>query len=336
MNFFEKRKSQMQALHGYFCSQSTTNSSLYKSDYTLIGGDFNFGDHEADNQPENLLVEKLFIQNGFTDLIPQLSTFDPTSNFSASLTSKKLFPRRLDRLLLKANGNKKNFSIKDTHLFNTTPFEIQLEPYRHITYEPYAQILENQIESNKFYLHLSDHYGLGFCLNFTNSLHESSLVNKNTLAVVLPEYVVELVQKIRRKHDPQFERWPPHINLVYPFFELEEQNDSDQDSVIVDLLSCFHKFTPFECALNELDTFAKVVYLKPDSESTAKLRKIYSAVTKSLFKHVKSNRWRPELTPHCTIAQPVDKRVAPKDWLDKTLAAIKEGKLNILSKPDCL
>ncbi len=314
----------MIALHSYFCTQSTKNNR-YNSDYTLIGGDFNFGDHELDNQPENSLIDKLFIENGFIDLIPQHDTFDPTKNFSASLTSKKLYSRRLDRVLFKSIS-KKNFTITDTQLFNTSPFEIHLEPHKHITYEPYTKILSSQIDPTKFYLHPSDHYGLTFCLNFLDSLHESNLVYKNTLAVVLPDYVTDKVQEIRLKHDPQFERWPPHINILYPFFELEEQNNSDQDSIIVDILNCFSKFTPFECNFKEFGTFARIVYLKPDYEATTRLKQIYTAIISSLFMHVNSGRWKKELVPHCTIAQLVDKRVVRSSgWLEKTLATIKEG-----------
>lgn len=108
-NFFAKRKGQLNALRNYF---SDAIGDL-KSDFTIIGGDFNFGDQEDEKAGENLLVEKLFLNEGFLDLAPGLCTFDPSQNYSASITSKKLFPRRLDRILLKSNstaGKKARFS----------------------------------------------------------------------------------------------------------------------------------------------------------------------------------------------------------------------------------
>lgn len=132
-----------------------------------------------------------------------------------------------------------------------------------------------------------------------------------------------MVQEIRQQHDPQFERWPPHINLVYPFFDLE-QNEIDQDTVVADLFDVLAQFVAFECSLDSIETFSKVVYLKPNSNATDKLSDIFQAITQGLFKHVK-NRWKPKLEPHCTIAQPLDKRNVTKNWLKTTLETIKQS-----------
>jgi 2'-5' RNA ligase len=37
------------------------------------------------------------------------------------------------------------------------------------------------------------------------------------VAIVPPEEVCGPIQDIRRRHDQQVYRWPPHINLLYPF-----------------------------------------------------------------------------------------------------------------------
>ena len=71
---------------------------LNSADYLFIGGDFNFGD---ESEMDMSLIRKLFLDKGFTDLCPNVCTFDPLSNFTAAITSKKNFGRRLDRILFK-------------------------------------------------------------------------------------------------------------------------------------------------------------------------------------------------------------------------------------------
>ena len=41
--------------------------------------------------------------------------------------------------------------------------------------------------------------------------------HRSALAVVPPEEVWGPVQEVRRRHDRQFGRWMPHVNLRYPF-----------------------------------------------------------------------------------------------------------------------
>lgn len=47
---------------------------------------------------------------------------------------------------------------------------------------------------------------------------EKQLVTYTALAIVAEEDI-QLIQSIREKHDPAFERWPPHINISFPFVD---------------------------------------------------------------------------------------------------------------------
>jgi 2'-5' RNA ligase len=40
---------------------------------------------------------------------------------------------------------------------------------------------------------------------------------KCALALLPPENIIAPIEAVRRVHDSHFERWPPHINLLYPF-----------------------------------------------------------------------------------------------------------------------
>lgn len=47
---------------------------------------------------------------------------------------------------------------------------------------------------------------------------EKQLVTYTALAIVAQDDIA-LIQEIREKHDPAFERWPPHINVSFPFVD---------------------------------------------------------------------------------------------------------------------
>jgi len=40
---------------------------------------------------------------------------------------------------------------------------------------------------------------------------------KSALALVPPSTIAAPIQAVRRRHDRHFARWPPHVNLLYPF-----------------------------------------------------------------------------------------------------------------------
>ena len=42
------------------------------------------------------------------------------------------------------------------------------------------------------------------------------------LIMAPPPDVIESIQKIRQEHDKAYERWMPHINLAFPFFDVNE------------------------------------------------------------------------------------------------------------------
>lgn len=60
----------------------------------------------------------------------------------------------------------------------------------------------------------------------------SHLSYRSSLVVVPVSSIQEPIQTLRRKHDKHFQRWPPHINLIYPFLAspTESQTSSEVES----------------------------------------------------------------------------------------------------------
>ena len=340
LNYELKRREQLETLKKYLTEYEHKHE--LSADYVLLCGDFNFGDG---SDFENRLLNELFLSNGFEDLCPSVATFDPTNNFSASLTSHQNFARRLDRILFKSNKSKKKCELVDACIVNTAPFEIH--PGSKISYQPYTNIktrtTKNQIsisnknednseylkpvEANQFYLHPSDHFGIECTFKFQNKLDESSLGHKSSLAIIAPKYASEnYIQQVRLECDPQINRWPPHFNLLYPFYEDIglSLNEDEETSVIGDVLSCLSQFEAFECDLSEMDMFSNnnVVFLSPDKEAKTKMELIYTKLIQ-LFDNSTHNKWRNKLAPHMTIAQPVDKKNCAKNWAKATMERIK-------------
>jgi hypothetical protein len=59
-------------------------------------------------------------------------------------------------------------------------------------------------------------------------MHALTKSHKSTVCIIPPLAVQQAVQKIRCFKDKSFVRWPPHINLLYPF--LEDQGSAFTDA----------------------------------------------------------------------------------------------------------
>lgn len=96
-----------------------------------------------------------------------------------------------------------------------------------------------------------------------------------------PKYkdVWEKITKARTElRDPGLYRWPPHANILYPFFDilapkLSNDNMMERDEIInkklISLQSAIQKCEPFRVSIDSLGTFGGnnrgVLYLVPDS-----------------------------------------------------------------------
>ncbi|KAH3767389.1 RNA 2',3'-cyclic phosphodiesterase [Pelomyxa schiedti] len=82
--------------------------------------------------------------------------------------------------------------------------------------------------------------------------HVGDEAKSNLCAVValLPESMYHRVQHLRAVHDKSFERWPPHINLLYPFVNVE-----DIPTAVPKLAAAVATTSPFEVCLENFSYF---------------------------------------------------------------------------------
>lgn len=110
-----------------------TFHKIKNSNHSMIIGDFNFGDgeeNESMNWEDHKDVWKLLEKGkGFT--------YDPDTNITAKITSKKLIPKRLDRVILRS----KKYKAEKIEMVAMESFVIETK-------------------DKNILLHPSDHYGL--------------------------------------------------------------------------------------------------------------------------------------------------------------------------------
>mmetsp|Transcript_82169 Transcript_82169/g.190806 ORF Transcript_82169/g.190806 Transcript_82169/m.190806 type:complete len:427 (+) Transcript_82169:39-1319(+) len=103
------------------------------------------------------------------------------------------------------------------------------------------------------------------------------------LLISLPETcpAYDTVQQVRKKHDPAFERWMPHINLFYPFLPASQ---FQLPAIRRKLQS--EGAAPFELRLRDIGELehpgSVTFYLKPDEESEKHLQRLHEQLVAAL------------------------------------------------------
>jgi 2'-5' RNA ligase len=134
------------------------------------------------------------------------------------------------------------------------------------------------------------------------------LTYKTALALLPPAAITPAIESVRRVHDRHFERWPPHINLIYPFrvspSETTEQGIRLKSDMRARIEAVATTFQPFRVSLSAdpPGTFvhsprSRTVWMGPSSESLQRLQ----AALQSEFAECDADR-RP-YTPHLTLGQ---------------------------------
>ena len=124
----------------------------------------------------------------------------------------------------------------------------------------------------------------------------------HTTAVVLipPETVQPPIQAIRQIHDRNFERWMPHITLLYPFAARP-----DFAQITPALAKAAQQMTPFSVELTRFDTFRHrkscTMFLIPEPE--AEIVRLHSVLLQHLPDYDDTARFTGGFHPHLSVGQ---------------------------------
>ena len=144
-------------------------------------------------------------------------------------------------------------------------------------------------------------------------------VHHTAIAIIPPEdaAIWERLGHIREKlRDKGFYRWPPHINLIYPFIDV-----TDMEVVVPALCDSLRNLRPFDISLSEFGVFgggrSGVCWLSPEPRDDifAVQRAIETAL--NIIEHNDDSGGR-EFVPHLTVSHFPNKQAA-------TTAAEEEG-----------
>jgi poly(A) polymerase len=125
----------------------------------------------------------------------------------------------------------------------------------------------------------------------------------HTAAVVLipPDEAWEPIQAIRRKHDPQIDRWMPHITLLYPFVPEACFGEAAER-----LRPAATTIKPFQVTLPQFDAFvhgrrSATLWLRP--EPTEPVETLQAALQAAVPWCNDVSRYANGFTPHLSVGR---------------------------------
>jgi 2'-5' RNA ligase len=149
------------------------------------------------------------------------------------------------------------------------------------------------------------------CITIMARQLPAHLSHKSALALLPPASIAAPIETIRRAHDKHFARWPPHINLLYPFLASPSENRQEhadavqlKEEVRMRIQKVVTSIEPFHVSLiaDPPGTFShskrsKTVWLGPSTQQIQELQ----AALQAEFAECDADQ-RP-FTPHLSVGQ---------------------------------
>ncbi|MFD6987628.1 poly(A) polymerase [Streptomyces sp. NPDC059943] len=249
----------------------------------ILLGDFNDGAGGGEGPAAALGLRDAWSEAyGSEDHTP---TFDPVANPLAAVASLSGRAGRLDRVLLRGSA-----VVTGAALRGDTP--------------------------DASGLYISDHYGVEAEVDLVavegsspaDDVLDVAATARTAVAWIPPRELWAPLQAVRREHDPQVDRWPPHVNVLFGFVP-----ESDFDRAAPLLAAAAAETAPFTARLAGVHTFGHredaTLWLDPAADGDAP----WAALRQALERRFPGcgGRRAEGFTPHLTLGRSRDpQRVA--------------------------